>query len=157
MKTFRELLATDTYWVTKIQNDLFNAVEDYLKSQKMTRTQFAEQLGVSKGYISQVLNGEFNHRLSKLVELALAIQKAPVLEFENLEEVMDKEAKGMIRTKACYVPRAPFQVQIKNGELVEQKFSTPHRKQSLTGGIIDGHQGKWEMKEMVKFRSSDLC
>lgn len=157
MKTFRELLATDTYWITKIQNDLFNAVEDYLESQKMTRTQFAAQLGVSKGYISQVLNGDFNHRLSKLVELALAIQKAPVLEFENLEEVMDKEAKGMIRTKACYVPRAPFQVQIKNGVLIEQVFDQPNRIQSLPGGTIDGQEGKWEMKKMVRFRNSDLC
>lgn len=91
MKTYKELLQTDTYWISKIQNDLFNQVEQYLVDNEMTRTQFAEQLGVSKGYISQVLNGEFNHRLSKLIELSLAIGKAPVLVFEDLEEVAEKE------------------------------------------------------------------
>lgn len=96
MKTFPELLHTDTYWITKIQNDLFNAVEDYLKENNMTRSQFAGQLGVSKGYISQVLNGEFNGRLSTLVELSLAIGKAPVIEFEDLNDVADNEA-GMVR------------------------------------------------------------
>ncbi|MBK8652546.1 MAG: hypothetical protein IPN20_01100 [Haliscomenobacter sp.] len=67
MKTFRELLRTDTYWISKIQNDLFNSVEDYLTEKGMTRSQFAEQLGVTKGYVSQVLGGDFNHRVSKLV------------------------------------------------------------------------------------------
>lgn len=100
MKTYRELLQTDTYWITKIQNDLFNAVEDYLRENKMTRAQFAAQLGVSKGYVSQILGGEFNHRLSKLVELSLAIGKAPVLEFKDLDEVDKKEAAAIGRRKA---------------------------------------------------------
>ena len=84
MKTYQELLHTDTYWITKIQNDLYNAVEDYLAKNNMSHTQFAEKLGVSKGYVTQLLNGKFNHRLSKLIEVSLAIGKAPMFEFKDL-------------------------------------------------------------------------
>ncbi len=122
MKTFKELLRTDTYWVSKIQNDLFNAVEDYLTEKGMTRSQFAEQLGVTKGYVSQVLSGDFNHRVSKLVELALAIGKAPVLEFEDLDDVVEKETQGFVRKKSCYVPRAPFSVSVRHGAMESKSF-----------------------------------
>ena len=37
----------------------------------MTQSEFAERLGVSKGYISQILNGDFDHKLSKLTQLLL--------------------------------------------------------------------------------------
>ena len=49
MKTYRELLHTETFWVTKIQNDLYKAVEDYLIEHGMTRSQFADQLIVLAG------------------------------------------------------------------------------------------------------------
>jgi transcriptional regulator with XRE-family HTH domain len=120
MKTYRELLQTDTYWITKIQNDLFNAVEDYLRENNLTRAQFAAQLGVSKGYVTQILGGEFNHRLSKLVELSLAIGKAPVLEFKDIEEVDKKEAAAMGRKRA---PR-------KRGRLSSPGTGTRHPAQA---------------------------
>lgn len=84
MLTHGELTKTKTYWIMKIQNDLFNAVEEYLEANNMTRTQFAEQLGVSKGYVSQILNGEFDHRVSKLVEIMLAIGKVPDLQLKPI-------------------------------------------------------------------------
>ena len=65
-------------------------VNSYLKSTGMTRSQFAERLGVSKGYVSQIMNGDFDHKLSKLVELILACDKIPVISFvpkERAEEV----------------------------------------------------------------------
>ena len=73
-----ELLRNPGYWTQDIQLDLYEAVNRYLKDNNMTRTQFAEKLGVSKGYVSQVLNGDFDHKLSKLVELALACDLVPV-------------------------------------------------------------------------------
>lgn len=159
MKTFKELLRTDTYWITRIQNDLFNAVEDYLEKNKMTRTQFAQQMGVSKGYISQVLNGEFNHRLSKLIELALAIGKAPILDFEDLDEVVEKEAKGMVRRKAGYVPRAPFSMSVRHGEMETIQLSKPNRKQHLPNATMEAGEGHWKMKAAMIYavRESKSC
>src|SRR5690606_38474604 len=39
---------------------------------------------VSKSYLSQVLNGNFDHKLSKLIELSLAIDKIPMIKFEDV-------------------------------------------------------------------------
>ena len=36
------------------------------------KSQLAEYLGVSKGYLSQLLNGDYDHCMSKFFELALA-------------------------------------------------------------------------------------
>lgn len=148
MKSYKELLKTDTYWITKIQNDLYNAVEDYLKENKMTRKAFAEQLGVSKGYISQVLNGDFNHKLPKLVELAIAIGKAPVFELENLEYVAEQEAKGMVRRKAHYVSSSPIVWRVQAGSMSTKELSGPlcddavlSGESIMTDSKVGGFQG----------------
>lgn len=74
-----ELLRNAGYWTQDIQLDLYEAVTKYLKDHDMTRADFARKLGVTKGYVSQILNGEFDHKLSKLVELALACDLVPVM------------------------------------------------------------------------------
>lgn len=84
--TRHELVTSKEYILTTIQDDVFNAVQDYLESHGMTQTEFAAKLGVTKGYVSQILNGDFDHRLSKLVELCLAIGKRLEVRLEPLEE-----------------------------------------------------------------------
>ncbi len=42
-----------------------------MQKENLTRTKLAEKLHVTKGYVTQVLNGNFDHKLSKLIELAL--------------------------------------------------------------------------------------
>lgn len=79
-----DLLKSKEYWTTKIQLDLFELINEYMIENKLNRTQLAEKLGVSKGYITQILNGDFDHKVSKLVELALAFGKAPILEYKSL-------------------------------------------------------------------------
>jgi predicted XRE-type DNA-binding protein len=51
------------YLLAKIQIELFNEVEAYILANGLNRVQFAGKLGVSKGYISQILNGNADHRL----------------------------------------------------------------------------------------------
>ncbi|MEZ4963379.1 MAG: helix-turn-helix transcriptional regulator [Saprospiraceae bacterium] len=154
MKTYQELLQTDTYWMTKIQNDLYNAVEDYLAENNMSRTQFAEKLGVSKGYVTQLLSGEFNHRLSKLIELSLAIGKAPILEFEDIKEVAEKEDRGMVRRKSEYVRRAPFTVHVKHGAMIQEQLSETAKKQHLPNPSTSGDEGQWEMSRPMYYLNS---
>ncbi len=83
----KELLQQESYWITKIQLDLYGQIDQYMKVNNLNKTQFAEKLGVTKGYLSQVLNGDFDHKLSRLVRLAMAIGKVPMIEFKNLNEV----------------------------------------------------------------------
>lgn len=66
-----------------MHNTLVSEVEDYLRVQGMTRTAFAEKIGVSKGYLSQFLNGGTNHKLSRLVSIALAVGKHPHIVFSD--------------------------------------------------------------------------
>lgn len=92
-----KLLKSKGYNLTKIQNELFRQLNEYIKTKGITRTQFANELGVSKGYVSQILNGEFDFKLSKLVELSLAIGRIPVIEFKTLEEVKNKSKLAEIK------------------------------------------------------------
>lgn len=89
-----ELLKNKGYWISKIQIDLFNQLENYMSENNLNRTKLAKELGVSKGYITQVLNGDFNHRISKLVELSLAINKIPEINFRDLNQLINEESDG---------------------------------------------------------------
>ncbi len=106
MKSHQELLQTETYWTTKIQIDLYNAVETYLQENKMTRTQFAEKLGVTKSYVTQILKGDFDHRLSKLVEIALLIGKVPVLQLEDAAVYLQQETNASKSKDSSNFPQA---------------------------------------------------
>jgi transcriptional regulator with XRE-family HTH domain len=86
MKSQEELMRSRGYWIANIQFDLFSCVDEYMKENNLNRSQLAERLGVSKGYVSQILNGRFNHNLATFVDLTLAIGKAPRVVFEDLEE-----------------------------------------------------------------------
>lgn len=70
-----------SYWTQLIQLELFENVRNYLDENNIIRKEFANKLGVSRGYVSQILNGDFNHKLSKLTELALACELVPKIEF----------------------------------------------------------------------------
>lgn len=89
-----DLLKNNGYWISKIQFKLYDELLDYLKKKNINKTQLAKELGVSKGYISQILNGDFNHKISKLVELSLAINKIPKLEFIDVDEFINEESEG---------------------------------------------------------------
>ena len=86
MITRKELLKSKEYWLAKFQAILYKEVEDYLAENNMSKTDFADKLGVTKGYISQILNGDFDHKISKFIELSLVIDKAPILHLEDIDK-----------------------------------------------------------------------
>lgn len=86
MKSREELIKSKAYWLVKIQSELYDNVEKYLEQNNLTKKDFADKLGVTKGYVSQVLNGDFDHKVSKLIELCLAINKVPEITFRDIDE-----------------------------------------------------------------------
>jgi transcriptional regulator with XRE-family HTH domain len=66
-------------------------VAEYIKKEGINQTQLAERLGVSKGYISQIMNGNFNYTLKKMIELSLAVNKAPAFEFRELDKYIQDD------------------------------------------------------------------
>ena len=91
--TRNELLQSPSFWIAKIQISLFACAKKFMNETHRNRTQLAEYLGVSKGYASQVLNGEYDHRLSKLVKLALAFGYAPKVEFVPIDQVISEDER----------------------------------------------------------------
>lgn len=92
--SFEELAQTEEYWLTNIQCDLYARVEEYREANKWNRSQLAKHLGVSKGYVSQILNGDFDHKLSSLIKLALAVGVVPNLKFQPVEEYIENAVSG---------------------------------------------------------------
>lgn len=87
--TRNDLLSSKEYWIAKWQLSLFMEVDQYLKQNNISRTEFADRLGVTKGYVSQILNGNADHKLSKIIELSLAIGKVPTPSFQNIDTIID--------------------------------------------------------------------
>lgn len=79
------------YWLTTIQLDLYDKILQYMEEHKMNKTQLSEHLGCSKGYVTQILSGDYNHTLSKFVELALSVGIVPEVRFTDIEEYIKKD------------------------------------------------------------------
>ncbi len=91
MFTHEEIMKSKEYWFDDIRIKLYNMLDDFLKANKMKQNKFAKKLGFSPSYINQILNGESDHKLSKIVELSLAVGKAPIVSFVPLGDVIEKD------------------------------------------------------------------
>lgn len=89
----KELLTSPEYWVTQIQYDLYECALKFMEENGYNRSQLAEYLGVSKSYVTQLMSMEYDHRLSKLVDLALKFGYAPKVSFEPIAEVIATDTK----------------------------------------------------------------
>ena len=100
-----QLYKAPEYWLERIQNDIFRMVHHYMEEKHLNQSALAKELGVSKGYISQIVNGNFNFSLTKLIELSLALGVAPKV---NLDESLrdytaDQERKLEYMNKNGFV------------------------------------------------------
>lgn len=86
MITREELIKSPEYWFEEAQNELFRQVTDYIENEKINQTELAQRLKVSKGYISQILNGNFNYTLKKLIEISLAIGVIPKIQYKSIAQ-----------------------------------------------------------------------
>lgn len=125
-----ELLKSKSYWTTSIQLELFNAIEAYMKKNKLNKTQLAEKLKFSKGYISQILNGDFDHKLSKMVELSLSCDSVPLIFFVDKETFVknDSEDKTFELMPVSRFKNI-FEIELKNdAPYIENNFWTQETK-----------------------------
>lgn len=87
----KEILNSPEYWTAKTQVDLYSQAQKYMEKTGKNKSQLAEYLGVSKGYVSQLLNGDYDHRLSKFFELALAFGVVPQIDFIPIEDYVKED------------------------------------------------------------------
>jgi len=88
-----ELLSMPEYWFQEAQLDLYKQVKDYMNRENINKVQLADRLGVGKSYISQILNGEYNYSLKKLIDISLSIGIVPKIQYSKIEDIIKKDAK----------------------------------------------------------------
>lgn len=121
-------LRSPEYWTTTLQMELFRLVKQHLEEEGISQNEFARRLGVSKGYLSQVMNGNFDHRLSKLVTLALAIGKVPAIRYEEMDTVLARARGDFPDMRASFVS-TPQRVML-NG--VQQRMDVSAAEEGTT-------------------------
>lgn len=92
MKSREEIIKSKDYWLTLIQNKIYAELIEHMEKNNLSQKEVARELNVSPSYISQVLNGNFNFTISKLIELALYVDKAPVFEFMEFDELLAEDS-----------------------------------------------------------------
>ncbi len=83
MLSIEELEKYPEYWLEEVQNKMHYNFKQYMKDHNLNQRQLSNKLGISTGRVSQILNGTFNHTIKKYIELCLAIDMIPVIEFKK--------------------------------------------------------------------------
>lgn len=148
----KELIKSKEYWISKIQLDLFEMIENYRKENNLTKTQLAEKLGVSKGYISQILNGNFDHKISKLVDLALAFDKVPLLEYENVNNYILNDSIGL---KTELTKQVNIELNYSIAYHIKEKINTNNNDDDFSQ--ISEYNRKLNIFNDVSFTKKDKC
>lgn len=90
----QQILNSAEYWTAKMQISLFRLAVDFMRKHNLNRKQLAQYLGVTPGYVTQLLNGDYNYRLSKFFELALAFGTIPEVNFIKKDEYISAQQKS---------------------------------------------------------------
>lgn len=92
MLTRDELLRSSDYWTEIIQNKIYDSLIGFIKEKNISNKQMMELLGLSKGRVSQILNGgNLNYRLGTIIKLCLAIEKIPDFHLININDFIIKD------------------------------------------------------------------
>ena len=114
------------YWLKKIQVELYNELLDYIEANNLTQNDLAQKLNVSKGYISQLLNGKFDHKVSKLVDLAFLMDKFPVINYPKQEKYIEQERNGIMLPYKFFhydAIRSPIEKSVSDKFRIDLSFS----------------------------------
>lgn len=99
------LIRSKEYIVSQIQLNLLNLIGAYKENKNLRDYQLADKLGVSKGYVSQILHATFDHKISKIVDLALACNAVPLIYFVDIEQYVKDDTRDKVYS-LIPVPRA---------------------------------------------------
>ncbi|MEZ0538139.1 helix-turn-helix domain-containing protein [Fibrella arboris] len=136
--TRAEFLSSKGYWLSTIQLNLYAQLEEYMKDNNLNRTQLAEKLGVTKGYVSQILNADFDHKISKLVDLALMMGKAPQISYTPLSEYISRDEMSASKTV--------FTLSINSRALTRMEVI---KNTENDGGVFSGNESMFSNRQLA--------
>ncbi len=86
-----EVLKSTQYWLLKMQMKLHDDLIEYMNQNKLNQSQLSTHLKVSKGYISQIINGNSNYKIETMIDILIKIGKIPKLETHNIEDILKQD------------------------------------------------------------------
>lgn len=84
-----QLFNSPEFWTAEIQMELFRQIQDFMLENNISKSELAKRLNCSKGYVTQLLNGDFDHKISTFVKILLAIGKVPVFSVKNVRDLIE--------------------------------------------------------------------
>lgn len=101
----KDVLQEPAYWITQIQIALYDCATRFMFETGKNKTELAQHLGVSKGYVSQLLSGDYNFSITKLVETAMLMGYVPQMNFKSMDEILlQDEAPFSLSWKMSLIP-----------------------------------------------------
>ena len=81
--TREEITKSPGYIIQGIQLSVYNMVEREKSMHNLTNLQLAKKLNISIAKVRQILNGDFDGKLSTVVEIALKLGYTPEIKFNH--------------------------------------------------------------------------
>ena len=150
MITRAEILTNETYWIETIQNKIYSDLVTFINDNHISQKEIADRLKVSKGYISQILNGNnLNFRLETLVKICLAIGKLPVFSLVDKIEHIRNEREEDFRQET-YVQKG-YHIETIVLEFIYYSFNPD--ESSGVPVSFNSKSSKTKIKELKSFRN----
>ena len=88
MYTKERLVRGEGYWMETIQQAIHEALLAYMEEHDLNQTELAAKLGFTRGYVSQLMNGNFNLSQRKIVQLLLKLDRVPDLRIRSVDSYL---------------------------------------------------------------------
>ncbi|CAN5597281.1 hypothetical protein BH10BAC5_BH10BAC5_21280 [soil metagenome] len=135
MLKLKEIIKSPEYWLAGIQNEVSRMLIEHSKVNKISQTKMAEELGVSKSYLSQIMNGTFNFTIKKLIELCLYAGKIPSIKFISVEKYLQDKNERILNQKYANSSMNPVNLTININSSKRVESNTTGSVTSLINGM----------------------
>lgn len=88
MYTKERLIRGEGYWMETIQQAIHEALLAYMEKHGLNQTELAGKLGFTRGYVSQLMNGNFNLSQRKIIQLLLKLDMVPDLRIRSMDDYL---------------------------------------------------------------------
>jgi hypothetical protein len=93
--TRKELVLCREYVLAEMQVKLHNLFEGYLDGIGLKRRDLAGNLNITDRQVNEIMDLDYDQKMSKMIELALSIKKVPIVFFVDAKDFVDADEKDM--------------------------------------------------------------